>query len=179
MARKTIDTIVIEDSASIARHAADVFNYLTNPSNVPLWSAVVTEVEPIEESLKVGSRRRANLNVLGVNITTEGEVIALDPINLKAGLRTRVPLGASIDSDFHIDDLGDHCVVHFVETISIPEGALPEGLELKSVSLAATAALHNTMTSIQNVLNSHEETNLARFSAASAYNIPPPQQLHP
>jgi hypothetical protein len=46
VASKTSETIVIEDSTSIARDATDVFNYLTNPSNVPLWSAVVTEVEP-------------------------------------------------------------------------------------------------------------------------------------
>ncbi len=178
MASNPSDTIVIDDSASISRGAADVFTYLTDPSNVPLWSAVVTEVEPIPGPLQVGSRRRANLNVLGINITAEGEVIALDPMNLKAGLRTQVPLGASIDSDFHIDDLGDHCVVHFVETISIPKGALPEGLELKSVSLAANAAVHHTITSIQNILHSREETNLAHFKANSADSIPPPQQLH-
>jgi hypothetical protein len=46
VASKTSETIVIEDSTSIAREATDVFNYLTNPSNVRLWSAVVTEVEP-------------------------------------------------------------------------------------------------------------------------------------
>jgi hypothetical protein len=70
-----------EVSVMVDRPAADVSRYLTNPANIPQSSDVVSEVEalPAGQRIDAGTKLRANLGILGLRMTVDGEVVDFDP----------------------------------------------------------------------------------------------------
>src|SRR5260370_30287160 len=97
MSKRTIQEV---KSITVNRTANEVFAFLTDPSNIPQWSAAITDVEPLAsgQQVAVGTRLRANLRVLGLKLTVQGEVTAFQPEKSYAALKSTIPGGGTVES---------------------------------------------------------------------------------
>jgi carbon monoxide dehydrogenase subunit G len=85
------DRLELEESILIKRSPAEVFDFVTNPSNASRWRVGLLSAKQLSEGeLKVGSLIEETVQVLGQKVTSRVEVIGLEP---KRSRSIRVKLG--------------------------------------------------------------------------------------
>lgn len=65
---------VIEDSVTIDRSREDVFRFVTEPSNTPLYNSAALEAEALTPTIEKGARLRGITRVAGKRIDWTAEV---------------------------------------------------------------------------------------------------------
>lgn len=149
---------------TVNRPADDVFRYLTNPANVPQWSGVVSEVEelPAGQRVDAGTKIRANVDILGLKVTVDGEVVAFDPTRRRATLLTRVHGGGTIETQFAVDEQEGGSTVRFQERVAPPDWLVAQGIGERLIHCAMEAAEQFSVASIKGILENAGETRLAK-----------------
>lgn len=71
--------IKLEMSVHINRPVAEVFEYLTDPARTPAWNATIEEATASETPLRVGTRVRTRMRMLGRTIEGTYEVVEYEP----------------------------------------------------------------------------------------------------
>jgi len=71
--------VKVEISLHINRPVADVFKYMNDPTRMPEWNSTIEEATPSETPVKVGTRVRSRLRMLGRKIDGTYEVVELEP----------------------------------------------------------------------------------------------------
>ncbi len=71
--------VKVEISLHINRPVAEVFNYLNDPAKMPEWNSTMEDVTPSESPLKVGTRIRTRVRMLGRKIEGTVEVVEHEP----------------------------------------------------------------------------------------------------
>ena len=71
--------VKVEISLHINRPVADVFKYMNDPTRMPEWNSTIEEATPSETPVKVGTRVRSRLRMLGRKIEGTYEVVELEP----------------------------------------------------------------------------------------------------
>lgn len=175
------DDVVAYHSASIRRPVDVVARYLFDPMTMPQWSAVLYEIERTHDlEPRLGRRLRANLKILGVRVTVEGELVDVDPEARCATVRI-VPADGdgALEHRLAVEPSGDgSSVVHFWNRIDLPSwlsGTLGNGVVGSFVDHTAEFALAN----IKVILEHGEEDNLRRLDRIANRDLPPPQRFGP
>ncbi len=153
---------------TVDRPADDVFRYLTNPANIPQWSGVVSEVEvaPAGQRVDAGTKLRAKLDILGMKVPVDGEVVAFDRDQRRATLRTKVHGGGTIEAQFAVDERAGQSTVRFQERVAPPDWLVAQGSGERLILCAMEAAEQFSVATIKGILENADETHL---SAARAY----------
>jgi uncharacterized protein YndB with AHSA1/START domain len=153
---------------TVDRPADDVFRYLTNPANVPQWSGVVSEVDaqPADQPIAAGTTLRANLDILGMKVPVDGEVVAFDPKRRRATLLTRIHGGGTIETQFAVDEEAGRCTVRFQERVAPPDWLVAQGIGEPLIRCAIEAAERFSTATIKGILENADE---ARLAAATTY----------
>jgi uncharacterized protein YndB with AHSA1/START domain len=71
--------VKVEISLHINRPVAEVFKYMNDPTKMPEWNSTIEEATPSETPVKVGTRIRSRLRMLGRKIEGTYEVVELEP----------------------------------------------------------------------------------------------------
>ena len=152
---------------TVNRPADDVFRYLTNPMNVPQWSGVVSDVDvlPTGQDVDTGTKLRANLDILGMKVTVDGEVVAFDSARRRATLLTRVHGGGTIETQFAVDDQAGQSTVRFQERVTPPGWLVEQGFGERLIRCAIEAAEQFSVATIKGILENADETRLAKAQA--------------
>jgi uncharacterized membrane protein len=85
----------IQRSILIERSPEEVWDYVHEPANDPVWQSTLLEVRGGERPLRVGSRLSETRRFLGKRFETEYEVTELDPHTRSAIRTTAGPIPAS------------------------------------------------------------------------------------
>ncbi|HEX6419134.1 MAG TPA: SRPBCC family protein [Acidimicrobiales bacterium] len=172
--------VVSRHTAVIRRSVDVVTRYLFDPTTMPQWSAVLYAIEPTADlEPRVSRRLRANLKILGVRLTVEGELVDVDLAHRAATVRV-VPVGTDgvIEHRLSVQPSGDDAVVYFGNRIELPgwlAERVGEGLIRRFVDQTAVFAL----AVIKAVLEDGEEENLRGLERAAASELPAPQPIDP
>lgn len=172
--------VVSRHTAVIRRPVDVVTRYLFDPTTMPQWSAVLYAIEPTADlEPRVSRRLRANLKILGVRLTVEGELVDVDLAHRAATVRV-VPVGTDgvIEHRLSVQPSGDDAVVYFGNRIELPgwlAERVGEGLIRRFVDQTAVFAL----AVIKAVLEDGEEENLRGLEQAAARELPAPQPIDP
>jgi uncharacterized protein YndB with AHSA1/START domain len=156
-----------ELNLTVNRPADDVFRYLTNPANVPQWSGVVSEVEqlPAGHRVDAGTKLRANLDILGMKVTVDGEVVAFDPARRRATVLTRVHGGGTVETQFAVDEREGQSTVRFQERVTPPGWLVEQGIGERLIRCAIEAAEQFSVATIKGILENADESRLANAQA--------------
>jgi uncharacterized protein YndB with AHSA1/START domain len=149
---------------TVTRPADDVFRYLTDPANVPQWSGVVSEVEalPAGQRIDAGTKVRANVDILGMKVTVDGEIVAFVPARRRATLLTRVHGGGTIETRFAVDEQEGGSTVRFQERVAPLDWLVAQGIGERLIRCAIEAAGQFSAASIKGILENGGETRLAK-----------------
>ncbi len=71
--------VKVEISLHINRPVAEVFKYMNDPTKMPEWNSTIEEATPSETPVKVGTRIRSRLRMLGRTMEGAYEVVELEP----------------------------------------------------------------------------------------------------
>ncbi len=71
--------VKVEISLHINRPVAEVFKYMNDPTKMPEWNSTIEEATPSETPVKVGTRIRSRLRMLGRTMEGTYEVVELEP----------------------------------------------------------------------------------------------------
>jgi uncharacterized protein YndB with AHSA1/START domain len=161
-------------STTVKRPADDVFRYLTNPTNVPQWSAVVADVEELRapQGVAVGTKVRANLHVLGMNLTVQGEVTEFEPQERRAVLQTQIPGGGGIETHFWVEDLNGSAVVYFDERVAPPSWLTARGISDRLIARTVEATTLHSLTNIREILEGAEEAKVQAAQVHARQDLP-------
>ena len=88
--------VKVEISLHINRPVAEVFNYLNDPAKMPEWNSTMEEATPSESPLKVGTRIRTRIRMLGRKI--EGTVEVVEQQAIRTEGRPTIP----VEGDLHV-----------------------------------------------------------------------------
>jgi hypothetical protein len=172
--------VVSHHAAVEIRRPVDVVAaYVFDPTTMPHWSGVLYEIEPIMDiTPRLGRQLRANLKVLGVCLTVEGELVDLDLERRAATVRI-VPVSGdgSLEHRLRVDPSPAGAVVHFWNDIDPPRwlaATVSDALIEAFVGHTATFALAN----IRDILERHEEDAVRRLAAAAAVVDEPDRLRH-
>ncbi len=69
----------LEISVHVNRPVAEVFKYLNDPTKMPEWNSTIEEATASETPIKVGTRIRARVRMLGRKIEGTAEVVEYEP----------------------------------------------------------------------------------------------------
>jgi hypothetical protein len=170
---------VTHELAMAIRRPIDVVTgYVFDPTTMPQWSGVLYEIEPIADiEPRQGRRLRANLKILGVCLTVEGELIDLDLDARQAAVRI-VPVGGggSIEHRLSVDGSRDRSVVHFWNRVETPgwlASSVSDQLLYRFLDHTAAFALAN----IRDILELGEEDNVRRLETIASRDLAPPARL--
>jgi uncharacterized membrane protein len=148
--------VVTHHAAALVRRPVDVVTaYVFDPRTMPHWSGVLFAIEPVDDvEPRVGRRLRAELKVLGVRLTVEGELLDADLEERRATVRI-VPLDGdgAIEHRLWVEPSGDGAVVHFWNRIEPPgwlAGAVSDQLVEAFVEHTARFALDNIRAILEN-----------------------------
>lgn len=168
-------------AVTIQRPAADVAAYVFDPTTMPHWSGILYEIEPIADiEPRRGRRMRANLKILGVCVTVEGELVEVDPRARWAVVRI-VPVGGdgTIEHRLWVEeapDGGDGSVLRFWNRVEVPawlSSTVSDSLVRRFLDHTATFALAN----IKDVLEHGEEDKLRQLQLLARQRVPAPTPL--
>jgi Polyketide cyclase / dehydrase and lipid transport len=170
---------VLRFEVAIERKADEVFNYLTDPSNVPRWSALVTNVENAPRGSEVGkgTQVRAYLSVFGFSLPLNVEFIEFDRKSRQAILKTQLPKEGAVETHFDVEDLGSVSVAHFEHQVTLPQWLLAKGLSLGSIARAVEGAAQHGLSNIRNILERNEELKIEQ-TESFAQTVLGPGTLH-
>jgi hypothetical protein len=170
---------VTQAMAMTIRRSVDVVTrYVFDPTTMPQWSGVLYEIEPITDiEPRPGRRLRANLKILGVCLTVEGELVDLDPAARQAAVRI-LPVGGggSIEHRLAVDGSRDRSVVHFWNRVEAPSwlsSVVSDRLIYRFLDHTASFALAN----IRDILELGEEENVRRLGAIASREVPVPERF--
>ena len=94
-------------STTIRRPIADVFKYVSDPTNEPAWHTDAAEARPITTGpMGVGSRIAYVFPFMGRRSTSIGEVVAFEPPHLEAIHFDSGPFGLKPRITYRFEDLG-------------------------------------------------------------------------
>jgi len=107
---------------TVRRPAHDVARYVLDPTTMPEWSAVIYQVEaPDGGVFRPGGKLRGNMHILGVSLTVEGEMVHYDEAGMRAAIAVRpIDAGGLLEHELWVEDLGDACVLHFRNRLTLP-----------------------------------------------------------
>lgn len=171
-------TVTHERAVTIRRSIDVVTSYVFDPTTMPHWSGVLYEIEPVADlEPRRGRRLRANLKILGVRLTVEGELIDLDLDARQAAVRI-VPVGGggSIEHRLSVDGSLRRSVVHFWNRVEAPgwlSRSVSDRLLYRFLDHTAAFALAN----IRDILELREEDNVRRLGTIASRDISPPGRL--
>ena len=156
--------------ATIDRAAPEVARYVLDPTTMPHWSAVIYDVDaPGAGVFETGGRLRGRMHVLGVNLAVEGEMVEWDPAGRRAAIAVRpvgVPAeaGGLLEHELFVEDIGDGCVLHFRNRLTLPEWipdeAVGDGLIRHLLDQTSAFALAN----IKYILEACLESSVRSFA---------------
>jgi Polyketide cyclase / dehydrase and lipid transport len=170
--------VVTHHAALIRRSVDAVTQYLFDPTTMPQWSAVLYEIEPTADlDPRLGRRLRANLRILGVCITVEGELVDVDLGARQATVRV-VPVETDgvLEHRLSVEHAEAGSVAHFWNEVELPtwlSTTLGEDLIHRFLDHTAVFALAN----IKAVLENGEEDNVRRLDRIARRHVPAPQRL--
>jgi uncharacterized protein YndB with AHSA1/START domain len=96
-----------EASTTIRRPIAEVFRYVTDPTNEPAWHTDAAEARPLMTGpIGVGTRIAYVFPFMGRRSTSIGEVVAFEPPHLEAIHFDSGPCGLKPRITYRLDDLG-------------------------------------------------------------------------
>lgn len=162
----------------IRRPVDVVAAYVFDPRTMPYWSAVLYEIEPVDDVVpRPGRTLRANLRILGVRLTVEGELVDVDPAARRATVRI-VPLdgGGAIEHELWVDEAPGGAVLHFANRVEVPawlSTSVSDGLLRRFLDRTTTFALEL----IRDILEGGEEDDVRRLQEAAAAAVPAPVRL--
>ncbi len=94
-------------STIIRRSIAEVFAYVSDPTNEPAWHTDAAEARPLTAGpIGVGSRIEYVFPFMGRRATSIGEVVAFEPPHLEAIHFDSGPLGLKPRITYRFEDLG-------------------------------------------------------------------------
>jgi uncharacterized protein YndB with AHSA1/START domain len=94
-------------SATIRRPIAEVFSYVTDPTNEPAWHTDAAEARPLTDGpIGVGSRIAYVFPFMGRRSTSIREVVAFEPPHLEAIHFESGPFGLKPRITYRFEDLG-------------------------------------------------------------------------
>lgn len=106
-----------EQSTTIQRPVDQVFQFLANPENFPIWAASVLKAEVAGTSLGVGTQFNQEVKVLGRQAMIPSEIIAYEPPYLFGWRSTGGPAPATMHFTTESSDSGTKVtMVQDVET---------------------------------------------------------------
>lgn len=154
-------------SITIDRPADEVASYIFDPSNIPDWSAFVTEVEtPSKTDASAGVRLRARLRALGSSVRVEGELTSFDLEKRRAAFRVKVPgIDLEIEGQVMVEDLGGSAAVTFLNHVSMPDALSVAGITDKFVSQALGQSSRYSLANIKAILEMGQQENLKEVRA--------------
>jgi hypothetical protein len=170
---------VTHGSAMTIRRSVDVVTrYVFDPTTMPQWSGVLYEIEPVADlEPRRGRRLRANLKILGVCLTVEGELVDVNLAARQAAVRI-VPVsgGGSIEHRLSVDGSSNRSLVHFWNRVEAPgwlSGTVSDRLLYRFLDHTASFALAN----IRDILELGEEEAVGRLGAIATREVPAPQRF--
>jgi hypothetical protein len=173
--------VVSHHAAIEIRRSVDVVAaYVFDPTTMPHWSGVLYEIEPITDiTPSLGRSMRANLKILGVCLTVEGELVDLDVEQRRATVRI-VPVGGdgAIEHRLWVEPTPAGAIVHFWNDVDPPQwlaANVGEPLIEAFIDHTATFALAN----IRDILEHHEEEGIRRLGKAAGGAVPAADRLQP
>jgi len=97
-----------EVSTTIRRPVAEVFSYVTDPTNEPAWHTDAAEARLLTPGpIGVGSRIAYVFPFIGRRSTSIGEVVAFEPPHLEAIHFDSGPFGLKPRITYRFEDLGE------------------------------------------------------------------------
>ncbi len=161
------------ESITVNRPASEVFDFLANPVNVPQWSAIVTDVEPLSQGkkLEAGTKLRANLRIMGIKMTAEAEVSEIDYRNRRAVLTSQLPEGGTVKTLLTVEGLTGVSIVTLEAQITPPDWLVNTGLSNGLMSRAIEAVTHTSLDNMRNILEGKEESKLTEALAFATRNL--------
>jgi len=94
-------------STTIRRPIAEVFSYVSDPTNEPAWHIDAAEARPLtQRPIGVGSRIAFVFAFMGRRSTSTGEVVAFEPPHLEAIQFDSGPFGLKPRITYRFEDLG-------------------------------------------------------------------------
>lgn len=159
--------------------ARDVARYVLDPTTMPQWSAVLYDVQqPCDEVFRTGGRLRGNLHILGVSLTVEGIMVEYDEAGMRAAIVVQ-PVGAEglLEHALWVEDLGDTCVLHFRNRITLPDwvpaDVVDDGFVRHLLDQTSVFALSN----IKYILESPTGRAVQEFMRLAAAHVPAASSL--
>jgi uncharacterized protein YndB with AHSA1/START domain len=101
--------IKFEISLHINRPVAEVFKYMNDPTKMPEWNSTIEEATPSETPVKVGTRVRSRLRMLGRKIEGTYEVVELEP-NKRVVNKSDEPFPLKVINTFEAENGGTRLV---------------------------------------------------------------------
>lgn len=163
---------------TVHRPVDAVAAYVFDPRTMPHWSAVLFEAEDGEDrGTEPGVRLRANLKILGVNLTVQGELVDIDIAARRALVRiTPETGGGQIEHRLSVDDLGDGAAIHFWNRVAVPAW-LAEAVSLDLVRRFLERTTSFALLMIKDILEGEHERDVAKAGEFAAGRLPPRQHL--
>jgi hypothetical protein len=171
-------TVTHERAVTIRQSVDVVARYVFDPTTMPQWSGVLYEIEPVADlEPRRGRHLRANLKILGVRLTVEGELIELDLDARQAAVRI-VPVGGggSIEHRLSVEGSRRRSVVRFWNRVETPgwlASSVSDRLIYRFLDHTATFALAN----IRDILELGEEENVRRLETIASRDVLAPARL--
>lgn len=166
-------------ATTIQRPLDDVARYVFDPRTMPEWSAILYAVEdPDEQSLLARGRRlSANLQLFGVDVTVDGELLDLD-LQARRGtvrLRFRDSTG-SIDHRLELEAVDEVTVLHLRNRV-LPPPWLADHVDETVVRRYVEHTAEFAMANIKTILEAHQEDAVALARRRAAEELPAPADL--
>lgn len=167
--------ITHESCITVRRAARDVARYVLDPTTMPEWSAVIYQVEaPDDAVFRTGGKLRGNMHILGVSLTVEGEMVHYDEAGMRAAITVR-PVGARglLEHELWVEDLGDTCVLHFRNKLTlppwVPDAVMADGFVHHLLDQTSAFALAN----IKYILEAGAGPIVREFMTVARGQLPP------
>lgn len=104
--------VKFEISTHINRPIAEVFKYMSDPTKLPEWNAVVEEATPSEIPVKVGTKIQTRARFLGRKIESPAVVTEHD-LNKRYTTKSDKPFALTIINTFETEGGGTKVVAIF------------------------------------------------------------------
>jgi hypothetical protein len=174
-------------AVTIRRPALEVAAYVFDPTTMPHWSGVLYDIEPVTDiEPRRGRQLRANLKILGVCLTVEGQLVDIDVRALQGTVRIEpVGGGGAIEHRLAVEELppdgqGEpaRSLLRFWNRVEVPEwlsSNVSDSLIRRFVDHTASFALAN----IKDILEHGEEGQLRQLQRVARHDVPTPTRMEP
>lgn len=104
--------VKFEISTHINRPLAEVFKYMSDPTKLPEWNAVVEEATPSETPVRLGTKIQTRARFLGRKIESPTVVTEYD-LNKRYTTRSEKPFALTITTAFEAEGSGTKVLAVF------------------------------------------------------------------